>query len=407
MSVPSFDPTKHVMVIAGVVVSVVSVAVLVGWHVHFIPLIQVLPSMTPTHRMTAMSLLISGVGLIVAVTGHRTAVVICALVVLLAATLICLEYALNTSFGIDEFLGSDYVNVQTSHPGRMSPVTALCLLASCMALLAMSSQWQTQRRSATGGILASILIAVGTVNSFGYLLRHAGAYGWSQLTRMSLITSGSFVLLGVGLLAWAWQQSYLKRRAPEWLPFSMGLGLAAGALGFWQALRAHEESDITLLSSMILVAGLLGSLLVAISVALVIQARRRSRELQEGKDVLHKAEDQLRNLTERLSLATRAASIGIWDWDLQKNLTVWDDIMFEIFGIPPLVPMPYEDFAREVHPDDLMMVEASLQRAIQGKTQDFVEFRIIRPDGAVRHVSSAEGVVLDEHGNVARVGGLR
>jgi C4-dicarboxylate-specific signal transduction histidine kinase len=58
-----------------------------------------------------------------------------------------------------------------------------------------------------------------------------------------------------------------------------------------------------------------------------------------------------------------------------------------------------------VHPDDAAAVEASLHRAIQGKTQDFVEFRIIRPDGSVRHLASAEGVVLDEHGNVIRMVG--
>jgi C4-dicarboxylate-specific signal transduction histidine kinase len=106
-----------------------------------------------------------------------------------------------------------------------------------------------------------------------------------------------------------------------------------------------------------------------------------------------------------LSLATRSASIGIWDWDLRTNQSVWDDTMFAIFGIPQIVPMPYENFVRRVHPEDLSKVEASLQRAIEGKTQDFVEFRIIRPDGSVRHIYSAEGVVLDEHGIVVRVVG--
>src|SRR5262249_13359979 len=50
-------------------------------------------------------------------------------------------------------------------------------------------------------------------------------------------------------------------------------------------------------------------------------------------------------------------------------------------------------------------VEASLERAIKGKTQDFVEFRIIRPDGSIRHIYAAEGGVLDERGKVVRVVG--
>jgi PAS domain S-box-containing protein len=118
-----------------------------------------------------------------------------------------------------------------------------------------------------------------------------------------------------------------------------------------------------------------------------------------------RAEEQLHNLTERLALATRSASIGIWDWDLRTNTTVWDDTIFAIFGIAKVIPMAYEEFSRHVHPEDLPKVQASLQRAIQGKTQDSVEFRIVQPGGSVRHIYSAEGVVLDEHGNVVRVVG--
>jgi PAS domain S-box-containing protein len=117
-------------------------------------------------------------------------------------------------------------------------------------------------------------------------------------------------------------------------------------------------------------------------------------------------EVQLKLLNERISLATRVAAIGIWDWDLRTNLTVWDDTLFEMHGIPKLVPMPYDYFSRLVHPEDRPKVEASLQRAIHLKTQDYVEFRIIRPDGVLRYISSAEGVVLDENGKVIRVVGI-
>jgi PAS domain S-box-containing protein len=127
-----------------------------------------------------------------------------------------------------------------------------------------------------------------------------------------------------------------------------------------------------------------------------------NRDITERKH----AESELRVLSERLSLATRAASIGVWDLDLRSKLTVWDDTLFEIFGIPPKIPMPYEDWARLVHPADLPGAEASLQRVMSLKTQDYCEFRIIRPDGDMRHVSSAQGAVLDEQGNVSRIVGI-
>jgi PAS domain S-box-containing protein len=118
------------------------------------------------------------------------------------------------------------------------------------------------------------------------------------------------------------------------------------------------------------------------------------------------AEAELKIQTERLSLATRVASIGVWDFDLRTNSSVWDDILFEIYGIPRMVAVPYEDWVRLVYPDDLPNAEASLQKTISLKSQDYVEFRIIRPDGVVRYISSAQGVVLDRQGTPVRVVGI-
>jgi PAS domain S-box-containing protein len=129
--------------------------------------------------------------------------------------------------------------------------------------------------------------------------------------------------------------------------------------------------------------------------------------LEINRDITQRkrAEEQLRDLTERLSLATATASIGIWDLDLRTDQVVWDSTTFEIFGIPSVVPMPRAEVTRWIHPDDLPAVRAAAQLAIQGKTQESVEFRIIRPDGSVRYISTAEGPVLDEHGNVVRLVG--
>jgi PAS domain S-box-containing protein len=126
------------------------------------------------------------------------------------------------------------------------------------------------------------------------------------------------------------------------------------------------------------------------------------RDISERKRV----ESELRIQTERLSLANRAASIGVWDLDLRTRQTIWDDTLFEMFGIPKQVPMPYVAWARTVHPDDLPVAEASLRRVINLKTQDYVEFRIIRPDGSLRYISSAQGAVLDEQGKVIRIVGI-
>jgi PAS domain S-box-containing protein len=122
--------------------------------------------------------------------------------------------------------------------------------------------------------------------------------------------------------------------------------------------------------------------------------------------VRKRTEEELHSLGERLSLATRIASIGVWDWDLRTNLEVWDDAAFEMFGMPKGNPVRHGDFMRHVHPDDRPKVRDATERVIQGKAQHSVEFRIIREDGSLRHLSGVGGAVLDEHGDVARMVGI-
>jgi PAS domain S-box-containing protein len=136
---------------------------------------------------------------------------------------------------------------------------------------------------------------------------------------------------------------------------------------------------------------------------------RLQKEISERK----RTEAQLRAsakekllLTERLSLATAVAKVGVWEWDLASNTLTWDATMFDLYGFPPVVPMPYERWSAAVHPEDLAAVESSVQRAIDEKGQGHTEYRIILPDGSVRNVSRIERVVLDEHANVTRVIGV-
>ena len=282
------------MMAAGLLVVGISAAVLIGWYVHFIPLIQVIPTQTPTHRMTALAYLLSGCALILTALGRKQATAFLALVVFILAVAVCLEYVLGADFGLDELLGRDYLGVRTSNPGRMSPMSAICFIGTSLALFAASSRLSARLASAIAGFVATVLMAVGAVSVLSDVLLHREVYGWGRVTRMSLQTSVSFALLGAGLLAWAWQQSRTKdapRRAPKWLPLTLGVSMAAGALGVWQAFMTHEESQMPLLSAINLAGDLLCAVLVAVVVAQTQQARQRSRELQESNVLLQQIFD--------------------------------------------------------------------------------------------------------------------
>jgi PAS domain S-box-containing protein len=132
------------------------------------------------------------------------------------------------------------------------------------------------------------------------------------------------------------------------------------------------------------------------------------RVLTINNDITDRKEtdDKLLSLTERLSVSTAVAKVGVWEWDLASNTFTWDATMFDIYGFPTIAPIAYETWSGAVHPEDLPAVEATLQRAVKEKGQASAEFRIIRTDGSVRNVSAVERVVLDERANVSRVIGV-
>ena len=285
------DWTKGVRQTAGLIVVGLSAAVLISWYIRFIPLIQILPPQTPMHRMTALGFLLNGCALFFAGTRGQWITRVFALAVLILSTAVCLEYALGIDLGIDELLGPDYLNAATSNVGRSSPVTSLGLLGASVALLVTASRALAPFASAFVAILASMLMAVGTVSVLGDVVDRQ-AYGWNGVTRMSVQSSAAFIFLGAGLMAWAWRESRrAKNGTPDWLPLTLGVGLGAGALGVWRALLVHQPGELPMISGIILALGLLGALLMAVTVAKTQQARKHSGELQESNVLLQQIFD--------------------------------------------------------------------------------------------------------------------
>jgi PAS domain S-box-containing protein len=277
------DWPRYLALSLGVALVGYGAAVLIAWNLHFIPLIQVAPGQPPLTRQAALCYVLNGAALALLAMGRRRVAFVCAAIVLLLTVAIGLEYALHRDLGVDRLLGNGYIREGAEPAGRMSPVAALCYFLCSAALLAMSIRKLGPYTSAIAGIIASMLIAVGSVLSLVYSLTHMPVYGWGHFRHISMQASLVVTLFGAGILLLALQESRMKKTLPDWLPLAVALGLAAATVGVWQALIVHAESQLPLLSHLILVGGILGALLLATTVYLAQQAIRRSRELHEGK----------------------------------------------------------------------------------------------------------------------------
>ncbi|WP_123147590.1 bifunctional diguanylate cyclase/phosphodiesterase [Mesorhizobium delmotii] len=97
---------------------------------------------------------------------------------------------------------------------------------------------------------------------------------------------------------------------------------------------------------------------------------------------------ELSQLSRRLELALEASAIGVWEHDLATNELTWDDRVNEIYGKPTGERRGYLDWAGAIHPDDLAGAHADFDSAMAGGGPYLSEYRIIRPDGEIRHVRS-------------------
>ena len=88
---------------------------------------------------------------------------------------------------------------------------------------------------------------------------------------------------------------------------------------------------------------------------------------------------------ERLRLALAAARMGIWTWETATDAHARDANLNRLLGLEPVeTRQPFEEFLRAVHPDDREAVSTAFHDSVKRGRPLNLEFRIVRPDGAVR-----------------------
>ncbi|MCX6276764.1 MAG: PAS domain S-box protein [Bacteroidetes bacterium] len=119
------------------------------------------------------------------------------------------------------------------------------------------------------------------------------------------------------------------------------------------------------------------------------------RDITERKQ----AEQALKEISTRLTLATRAGGVGVWDMDIVNNSLFWDDQMFVLYGVAKEnFGGEYEAWRAGVHPEDVAQCDAELQMAIRGEKEFDTEFRVVWPNGTIHNIRARAIVERDESG---------
>ena len=120
---------------------------------------------------------------------------------------------------------------------------------------------------------------------------------------------------------------------------------------------------------------------------------------------LRRRERQLDRLSRRLGLALDASKVGVWEYNITTGRLIWDDRMNELYGLPrDNGARDYQSWRRALHPKDLARAEKDFSHAIEETGQYNSDYRLLLPDGAVRHIRAIGAVYGEANGDSVIVG---
>ena len=133
---------------------------------------------------------------------------------------------------------------------------------------------------------------------------------------------------------------------------------------------------------------------------LLIANERLQQEIMEREHI----QVSLQESESRLKLALEVGKIGIWDWHIPSNETLWSTNMGLIYGLSVNTLCPNcEDFLNLIYPEDRQNFQTCMVKSFEEKVDFFCEYRIVCCDNSIHWLSSRGKVYCNENGQPIRM----
>jgi PAS domain S-box-containing protein len=132
------------------------------------------------------------------------------------------------------------------------------------------------------------------------------------------------------------------------------------------------------------------------------------RLVGSAQDITEQREAELELHREQtyLVMGQRIAAMGTWAWKPSSQEMVGSQEFCRIFGLDPeSAQLRREVFLQRLHPDDRSRYEQTISAALSQRMNWEVDYRIVLPNGSVRHIRGAGSPVLDESGEISELVG--
>jgi PAS domain S-box-containing protein len=116
--------------------------------------------------------------------------------------------------------------------------------------------------------------------------------------------------------------------------------------------------------------------------------------------------DELRRSEAYLAEAQRFSHTGSFGWRVSTGEIIWSEETLRIFQYDRTTTPTVELILQRVHPEDVALVKQTIERASQDGKNFEHEYRLLMPDGSIKHVHVVAHALSDEWGSVEFVGAV-
>ena len=110
---------------------------------------------------------------------------------------------------------------------------------------------------------------------------------------------------------------------------------------------------------------------------------------------------------DQLQAAQTLGQFGSWDWDVLTDKIEWSDELYKIFGVTPSkYEFNFDNYLKNIHPDDINIVQKTINQAMLDLKPYTVYHRIILQNGDIRDIKGSGKVYVNKKNKIIRMSGI-